>query len=179
MKQCNLVKPSAEYKESFLAADEEYRLENNYNVQARITETVSFEDVLKELLETAAGINQKEGFPPTTEFWLVDGEEYIGSFTVTQGTVRQYSDSTFNGLEGGNVGYFLRPSKRGLGYGTEGLRLALRKAKGFGLKRALISTEPKNEAAKKIALKNGAIAVREDIGSYRIELDQIDPDFDH
>ena len=59
---------------------------------------------------------------------------------------------------GGNIGYEIRPSKRGQGYGTKMLSLALDYAKeNLGLKKALITCDSDNYASEKVMINNGGI----------------------
>ncbi len=51
---------------------------------------------------------------------------------------------------GGNIGYGVRPSQRGRGYGAEILRLALGHAKAVGLKRALLACYADNIPSRRV-----------------------------
>ena len=50
-------------------------------------------------------------------------------------------------VEGGHIGYSIRPSQRGKGYGKEQLRLGLAAARKQGLERVLITCDEDNEAS--------------------------------
>ena len=54
-----------------------------------------------------------------------------------------------------NIGYSVRPSERGKGYGTEQLRLLLEKAGETGLERVRIICVSTNDASRKVILGNG------------------------
>ena len=56
---------------------------------------------------------------------------------------------------GGNVGYQIRPSDRRRGYGTEALRLALRRLREVGLSEALITCDDGNAASIRVIEKCG------------------------
>lgn len=56
-----------------------------------------------------------------------------------------------------NIGYSVRPSERGKGYGKEQLCLALKKAKALGLHQVRIVCRDTNTASRNIILANGGI----------------------
>ena len=62
---------------------------------------------------------------------------------------------------GGHIGYSLRPSERGKGYGTWQLALILEKAKALNLPRMMVSCYKDNQASARVIIKNGGIFARE------------------
>lgn len=58
---------------------------------------------------------------------------------------------------GGHIGYYVRPSERGKGYGKEMLRQNLLKAQKRGVKKVLITCNDDNIASEKTILANGGI----------------------
>lgn len=58
---------------------------------------------------------------------------------------------------GGNIGYFIRPSKRNMGYGTKVLRCAMDEALKYGLDRVLVTCRVDNVGSSKIIINNGGI----------------------
>ena len=60
-------------------------------------------------------------------------------------------------IEGGNIGYAIRPSERRKGFGTLILRLTLEKAKNIGLTRVLVTCDADNVASRKIIERNGGV----------------------
>ena len=63
--------------------------------------------------------------------------------------------------DGGNIGYGVRPSERGKGYGTMILSLVLEKAKQLGLNKVMISCNKDNRASAHVAIRNGGILAGE------------------
>ncbi len=59
--------------------------------------------------------------------------------------------------DGGNIGYEIRKSERGNGYGTRLLALMLDEARRIGLNRALVTVEQDNRASIRVVEKNGGI----------------------
>lgn len=88
---------------------------------------------------------------PYSTFWLVDDSKFVGQATIRH----QLNEHLLN--IGGNIGYDIRPSMRGRGYGNTILRLSLQKAKGLGIERARLTCDERNVASKKIIEKNGGV----------------------
>ena len=106
------------------------------------------------------GKNLPENFVADTTFVMdVDGE-YVGVVNL-----RHYLNDFLR--EGpGHIGYCVSKAYRGKGYATEGLRLALRKAKEKGIDEAYLSVNKDNPASLKVQQKNGAIIHHEDDLEY-------------
>ena len=62
---------------------------------------------------------------------------------------------------GGNIGYGVRPTERGKGYGTEMLRHALRFCAGLGMEHALVSCSKHNTASAAVILRCGGVLQNE------------------
>jgi len=88
---------------------------------------MSKEEFLKkaplERKNSSAGINLKKGYVPDTYFFLFDGQDMVGLFKLRH----HLNDSLRSGA--GHIGYAIHPNYRHLGYGTEGLKLAIEKLK--------------------------------------------------
>jgi len=80
-----LVLPSAEYKDSFIEAVKEYKSEaeteptRSYRSLSIEDLKADFEAFIERERSHAEGKNQKVGYVPQTEFWLVDGENISGT----------------------------------------------------------------------------------------------------
>ena len=85
---------------------------------------------------------------PFTRYWLIDGDEYIGTLRLSKNISQEMKYNE------GNMGYQIRPSKRKKGYGSEVLRLGLLKAKKIGLKQVYLNCSVDNTASQKIIKKN-------------------------
>ena len=68
------------------------------------------------------GIGLPPGYVPSTTFWLICGERFIGS-----GNIRHFLNASLREY-GGQIGDFIRLSERGKGYGSLLLRMLLSKA---------------------------------------------------
>ena len=94
-----------------------------------------------DFVKNELGIDLPEGYISNTKYWLIDNNEYIGSFTLRH-------DVNENLMKwGGHIGYIVAPSKRGHGYAFAGLKLVLAEAAKLGLKRVLITCNTENNAS--------------------------------
>ena len=158
MNVMKLVLPSVEYKTSFIEAVEEFRADTTYPLRERWYEKLDlswverdFEAFVGQVRGYARGERLPPGFVPQTDFWLIDEGEFIGRVSI-----RHRLTESLERI-GGHIGYEIRPSKRGKGYGTAILKLALPHARELGLVRVLLTCDETNEASKKIIEKSGGI----------------------
>ena len=68
----------------------------------------------------------------------------------------------------GNIYYTIRPSKRGQGYGTKMLELALKECRKLGFKEVFTSASEGNIASEKVIENNGGILLKDDGSKYYI-----------
>ncbi len=93
------------------------------------------------------------GQVPRTTWWLVDGGEYIGTAWMRHVDAEHLLDV------GGHIGYEIRPSKRGRGYGKLILKLALDKALAAGYESVVLLCNEDNPASQKVIEANGGVQV--------------------
>jgi len=84
-------------------------------------------------------------------FWLLRGDRIVASSRLRHELIPTLL------LDGGNIGYDVRPSERRRGIGTELLRLTLDEARHIGLRRVLLTTEPTNVGSIGVILANGGV----------------------
>src|SRR5579871_2762304 len=118
-----LALPSTDYKDSYLKALEESKNETSTTVLRRPAEGETFAAFVSRVLGEASGLRLPEGWVPATEFWLIDKDEFIGHVNIRH-TLTEHLLHI-----GGHIGYYIRPSKRKMGYGNMILKLALPEAK--------------------------------------------------
>ncbi len=144
-----LAEPSLTYKDSFIAGTRESQAEglelfiNLHNLSE------NFEAFLLRLREASNRANIPPERVPMSDFWLIDGDEYVGRLSLRHALNEALL------LWGGHIGYQIRPSKRRRGYGKEILRLGLLKAKELGLHRVLVTCDEDNTGSRKIIEYNG------------------------
>jgi predicted acetyltransferase len=148
----HLELPSPKYQSSFLAAGQEYRdagESDRREAQVTIETSSNYLDSLEK--------ESHDEIVPRTTFWLIDDDEYIGRISVQPNFPADMSLEEF----GGHIGYLIRPSKRGMGYGTKILSLGLEKAAEIGLKEVLLLSKKSNLASQKVIERNSGIIVQE------------------
>lgn len=155
-----LVLPSEKYKRSFLEAAQEFRddtTEHASGIASNMKKMIEsgFDSYTKQCQDYAKGTNLPADYVPATEFWLIGGEEFIGQANI------RHRLNDFLLKIGGHIGYAIRPSKRGMGYGTKILELALVEAKKLGIKKALVNCDKDNIGSAKIIERNGGILENE------------------
>jgi predicted acetyltransferase len=84
-------------------------------------------------------------------FWLLQGKRIVASSRLRHELIPVLL------LDGGNIGYEVRPSERRRGVGRELLRLTLDEARRIGLRRALLTTETTNLGSIGVILANGGV----------------------
>jgi predicted acetyltransferase len=151
MNQPQLVKPSIQYKDSFVTALQEYKAEGLAMYKDfKFDEVIAnVEDYLAQMEKESKGEELPTGYVPHTTFWLVDEGEYIGRVDI------RHELNDFLRTEGGHIGYDVRPSKRGKGYGNEALRLGLEKAKELGIDKVLITCDVGNLPSNNVIKTHG------------------------
>lgn len=146
-----LVRPTPKYLESYLEACREFKAVGTR--YASMEDPDAFEEwkdtIFQKFYDSERGIGLREGWVPSTTFWLVKGLEFIGT-----GNIRHRLTSSLEKY-GGHIGYAIRPSYWNQGYGTLQLRLLLREAYLLGIDPALITCDLDNPASSRVMVKNG------------------------
>ena len=107
---------------------------------------------LRECGDTEAGRNLPPNRVPQSTCWLVDDRDQV------VGIVRVRHHLNERLLQyGGHIGYYVKPSARGRGYGKLALRLALEKLRHLGIRRALLTVHPTNTHSTRVILANGGV----------------------
>ena len=123
-----LVKASPKYANIFLSALNEYKTDTakfGLDSMRQLLKTVEegkFNEWLEKAKKNDLGIDLPAGYISNTKYWLIDNNEYIGSFTLRHDVNENLIKS------GGHMGYVIAPSKRGQGYAFAGLELVLAEA---------------------------------------------------
>lgn len=148
-----LAKPDRRYKQSYLSALKEYFSENFLNEKLNYYEIENdFDTYIKKIENWENGVDLPDSFSPQSERWLVKGNEYFGTLKIRH----KLCNETLKRV-GGHIGYFIRPSRRKMGYGNLILSLGLVEAKKIGLEKVLIICDESNIGSKNIIVNNGGV----------------------
>lgn len=154
MSASKLVRPSVEYKESYLEALGEFHAEGRYLYQNTAQLNSDFGGFIKEL-------KTEKGYPhqpyqdwvepvPETIVWLVKDDLYIGTVDIRH-RLNWHLEKW-----GGHVHFNIRPSMRGKGFGIKILKKVMPIVNYLGIDKALITIAPDNIIATGIVEALGA-----------------------
>jgi predicted acetyltransferase len=143
-----LVEPSLTYKDPCLDAVREFHVAGEYDINAEQLGT-QFGELLARLAAAKDPANTPPGELPYEDFWLMEGNEWIGKLTLRTIINGKYLHA------GGHIGYEIRPSKRRRGYGTVLLRMGLELARERGLHWVLLTCDETNPGSRKVIENNG------------------------
>jgi predicted acetyltransferase len=145
-----LVEPSLRYRQQMLEMAAEALAAGDDRYQQALD--MEFEDYIARLQRFAQGIGLPEGHVRQTTFWLVrDGQILLGSLRLRHDLTPEVE------REHGQIGYDIRPSQRGKGYGTRQLALGIQKARELGFTRVLVTCDVANLASGRVIEKNGGV----------------------
>ena len=117
----------------------------------------AFDGYIDTLIYQSKGLDLRPGLVPQTTFWLMRGDYPLGLSRL-----RHYLNDNLR-KAGGNIGFYIRPSERGKGYGNLILSLALIQAARMSLDRVLLTCDSDNAGSKRVIENNGGVLEREDI----------------
>ena len=90
-----------------------------------------------------------EGQSASIHYWAVDNDRFIGEFQIRT----QFTEKVMREI--GSIGYAVRVSEQGKGYGTQILRLGLELAREHGMEKVLLTINDKNKASIHVCEKMG------------------------
>lgn len=89
------------------------------------------------------------GLPISIHYWAVDGDRFIGEFQLRP----EFTPTILTSL--GSIGYAVRVSEQGKGYGTELLRQGLDIARARGMDKVLMTINDQNSVSAHVCEKLG------------------------
>jgi predicted acetyltransferase len=141
-----LVEPTAALQLAFLEMAAEFAAAGDLRYQPALAD---FAGYLQRLDHFAQGDNLPADHVRTTTYWGVTGSLIVGSIRLRHEltpALRHF---------GGHIGYDIRPTRRGRGYGTALLALTLERARRFGLAGVLLTSDSDNIGSIRVIEKNG------------------------
>jgi predicted acetyltransferase len=109
-----------------------------------------FPAFLQRNVDQAAGVGVPPHLVPRTIYWLLAGDVPVG-----MAKLRHYLNDYLR--PNGHVGFTIRPSQRGKGYGTTMLRELVTKARDLGLEEILLTCLEDNLPSRRTIERNGGI----------------------
>lgn len=149
-----LILPTEMHKDAVMAYKEDFIRDNdNLAGTAGLRNARSFEKWHNAILDNLNEETVREGLVPASTYLAVsiDDERLVGMINIRH----QLNEYLLN--YGGHIGYSVRRIDRRKGYGTEMLRLALKKCEKLGISRVLVTCDKDNIPSAKIIIKNGGI----------------------
>lgn len=158
LKKINFEDAYAQWQYTTNLPEDENGLTNSYH-------GVSYEEyqntVLPKMISYENPVNMPDWFVPETYYYLWDDDKLVGEFRIRH----HLTESLRNGA--GHIGYSVLKECRGKGYGTEGLRLTIEKAKEIIPEDEIYLRVLKdNTASVRVMLKNGAYKAGENEEHY-------------
>ena len=150
-KMLKLVLPEEKYWLSFQQGVEEFKNYptpyDTFGIKSGL-KFDNFSDYKADCENSRLGVGLKEGYVASTRLWLIDDEQFIGVFDVRH----DLTDSLLK--EGGNIAYYIIPSKRKQGFASSGLRLCCKYAYNvLALSEVLVTCKETNIASYKTMKK--------------------------
>ena len=154
MTASKLIRPSTDYKDSYLAALDEYHAQG----RLKYLSIPKLRDDFDNFIET---LNAERGIPhrpyqdwvdqvPETILWLVKDGEYLGTVFIRH-RLNWHLEKW-----GGHINFVIRPSMRGKGFGKKILLKSIPFANYLGIEKALLTVDPYNKAAIRVVESCGA-----------------------
>lgn len=125
--------------------------ENGFNNNPFDMNSEEFKVYLIDKFNNSKGTNLKENMVPQTMCWL-----YVNNKPVGVGKLREYLNEGLR-KKGGHIGYCIRPSERGKGYGNLLLEELLKKAGEKNIPKVLLTCSDTNKASSSVMEHNGGI----------------------
>ncbi len=143
-----LEAPSIDLRAAFLdmAADFAARGERRYEDACR-----DFDGFLQRIAYEEQDRTLAPGRVPGSQFWLASEGQLLGCSRLRHRLTPELE------YEGGHIGYDIKPSARGRGFGTSLLSLTMERAAAIGMARVRITCDVDNKASIRVIEKNGGI----------------------
>ena len=154
IEELQLVEPIATLQAEYEAYCREFEYPNDIPGNCSMAQGSDFPDGVRRCLAHGRGRELPNGWVAAHTFWLLrNGRELLGMINVRHGL------TPFLQREGGHIGYSVRASERGNGYGTRMLKMTLERIRGLrlGLRRVLITCDERNVASARVIEKCGGV----------------------
>ncbi len=153
MGSVRLIMPDIKYRKSFLEAMDDFenaKIDEWFWPHANSSRE-TLQPYLQIMKENHLGINIPKTFVSSSMFWLLEGTEVIGRVHIRH----KLNEKLLQ--KGGHIGYYIKPSRWNQGYGTQALKLGLKKMPEWDIQKVLVTADDKNTASWKIIEKCGGV----------------------
>ncbi|MCL2592782.1 MAG: GNAT family N-acetyltransferase [Defluviitaleaceae bacterium] len=159
MYELELLEPTKELEAAIMEYRQEYILNGEkINGSLGLVHYDDYSEWLEKVNKTQKAETSPLGVATTTYFSIRKSDGKI------IGTIQLRHDLTDELREhGGHIGYGVRPSERGKGYGKQQLMLVLDIARQMGIQKVMISCTKDNIASRQTAISCGGVLARENI----------------
>ena len=123
--------------------------ENGFGNRGWDMKDEEFEGYLRRHIRMAQGIGLEPQYVPQTMYWFYVDDRPVGIIKL-----RPILNENLR-KQGGNIGYCIRPSERGKGYGSIMLRELLKKVEARGMSKVLLTVNEDNVPSRKVIESNG------------------------
>lgn len=147
-REISLIEPTETLEAAFSAMANEFLADADPRYKSELED---FSGYLERVSKSARNEDLPPERVPANEFWLLSINRVIG-----RSKLRHWLNPALE-LEGGHIGYDIRPLERRKGYGTLILKLTLEKAKSLGLRRVLLICDEDNVGSAKVIENNGGV----------------------
>lgn len=143
-----LVRPDGRYRETFLAALEQFQREGLAWWQGPDLELAE-RDFAAFVARRLGEAEPREGHIGKTHLWAIVDDVFVGRIAI------HHALSDALRVSGGHIGYDTVPAWRGRGVASEMLRQALPVARALGLGEVLVTCDDTNAASIRVIERNG------------------------
>ena len=154
MYDLELVEASKKHEKQAMEYRQEYINfgEKKINGSSRFMEFDNYDRWLEKIVRQR-NLKPSMSTTPATTYFMIrkTDDKIIGSIQLRHHLTEELLK------DGGNIGYGIRPSERGKGYGSKQLHLVLEKAKALGLSKVMISCGKDNRASARVAIQGGGV----------------------
>ncbi|MBE9136957.1 GNAT family N-acetyltransferase [Nodosilinea sp. LEGE 07088] len=162
-----LIRLAIEHRPLLLSMLEDYQTAGEQFLSQPLLEQLQtdFAALVQQLQSEEADRNLPDGKVPQSTLWLMrNSAELLGRVNLRHRLTPALEH------HGGHIGYCIRPSRRGQGYGTKMLALALDEARRLGLSKILMTCDVDNLALARGIEKNGGVLVSQGVSDVSGQL---------
>jgi predicted acetyltransferase len=141
-----LVQPTSLVRDSYLAGEREDCIARQKSEEWLVAAADDFDA----FVAARRGVQIRWGVPSTI-FWYVSGEHYLGSLVIRHTLTDELAEI------GGHIGYHVVAPWQRRGHATRMLAAALVEARQLGLDRVLLTCGTENEPSRRVIVANGGI----------------------